>query len=124
MYKVFVHTSFSSAHRLREYEGPCEALHGHNWKIEAAVEAQELDQLGMVIDFKQLKQELKTIIDRLDHTYLNEVPPFDALNPSSENIAHYLFQELKKVINDGRKQVSEVRVWESEGSLALYSEAR
>ena len=122
MYRVVVQMFFSSAHCLREYEGPCEALHGHNWKVTVAVEAEELDPLGMVIDFKVLKNEVNLIIQRLDHTYLNEIAPFDTVNPSSENIAHYIFQELKKGIDDQRKRVAEVRVWESEGSLAIYSE--
>ena len=122
MYRVIVHTHFSSAHCLREYDGPCEALHGHNWKVAVWVESQELDRLGMVIDFKVLKDEVNQLIQRLDHTYLNDIAPFDTVNPSSENIACYLFQELKVKINDERKRVSEVRVWESEGSLAIYSE--
>ncbi|HQO77373.1 MAG TPA: 6-carboxytetrahydropterin synthase, partial [Thermodesulfobacteriota bacterium] len=103
-------------------DGPCETLHGHNWKVVAAVKAQELDHLGMVVDFKVLKQALKSIIERMDHTYLNEVPPFDRLNPTSEHIARFIFYELGKVINDDRKRVSEIRVWESEGSLARYCE--
>ena len=85
MYRVVVQTFFSSAHCLREYEGPCEALHGHNWKVTVAVEAEKLDRLGMVIDFKVLKREVNRIIQRLDHTYLNEIAPFDTVNPSSEN---------------------------------------
>ena len=122
MYRVVIHTHFSSAHCLREYNGPCEALHGHNWKVAVAVESQKLDRLGMVIDFKILKDEVNQLIQRLDHTYLNDIAPFDTLNPTSENIACYLFQELKAQINDENKRVSEVRVWESEGSLAIYSE--
>ena len=122
MYSVLIETHFSSAHCLREYDGPCEALHGHNWKVTVAVQADVLDELGMVVDFKVLKQEVGKVIDRLDHTYLNDLPPFDTVNPSSENIAHYIFHEVKKTIDDERKRVSEVCVWESEGSMATYSE--
>ena len=122
MYRVVVETHFSSAHCLRGYDGPCEALHGHNWKVTVSVQAKTLDDLGMVLDFKVLKQEVNKIIDQLDHTYLNEKAPFDAVNPSSENIACYIFQELKPKINDERKRISEVRVWESEGSMATYTE--
>ncbi len=122
MYRVVVHAFFSSAHCLRGHEGPCESLHGHNWKVSVAVEANDLDRIGMVIDFKELKNEVTIIIQRLDHTYLNEIAPFDTVNPSSENIAHYIFQELKQGIDDKRKRVAEVRVWESEGSMAIYSE--
>ncbi len=122
MYRVVAQAFFSSAHCLRGYEGPCEALHGHNWKVTVSVQSETLDELGMVIDFKILKQELNKIIDRLDHTYLNELVPFDTVNPSSENMARYIFQELKKTIDDDRKRVSEVSVWESEGSMATYAE--
>jgi len=122
MYKVVVHTFFSSAHNLREYQGKCEDLHGHNWKVAVEVAAETLDNLGMVMDFKALKKELHNLIQNLDHKYLNEVPPFDTLNPSSENIAYYIFQELKKAINDERISVTSVTVWESENSASIYSE--
>ncbi|MFH0812565.1 MAG: 6-carboxytetrahydropterin synthase QueD [Pseudomonadota bacterium] len=122
MYKVVVHTHFSSAHNLREYQGVCEELHGHNWKVAVQVAAGELDRLGLVIDFKVLKKEVKAVIQRLDHKYLNNIPPFDTLNPSSENIAHYIFQELKKTINNQKIRVIEVTVWESDSSAATYSE--
>ena len=121
MYEIAVHTYFSSAHSLREYKGKCEDLHGHNWKVAVQVEADTLDSLGMVMDFKTLKQELSNVIQRLDHRYLNDVPPFDTLNPSSENIACYIFQELKQSIDDHRVSVSKVTVWESENSAAVYS---
>lgn len=122
MYEVIVHTYFSSAHSLRGYQGKCEELHGHNWKVAVQVKAETLDSLGMVVDFKIVKQELKKIIQRLDHKYLNDIPPFDSLNPSSENLAHYIFQEFKKAINNERVMVAKVMVWESEDSLAIYSE--
>ncbi len=97
-----VHTHFSSAHSLRGYQGNCEELHGHNWKVGVQIAAETLDNLGMVIDFKVLKQKLHQIIQRLDHKHLNDLPPFDALNPSSENIAFYIFQELKKSLTHDR----------------------
>lgn len=117
-----VHTHFSSAHSLRGYRGNCEELHGHNWKVGVQIAAETLDNLGMVIDFKVLKQELHQIIQRLDHKHLNDIPPFDALNPSSENIAFYIFQELKKSLTHDRIIVAKVTVWESDDSSASYSE--
>ena len=122
MYEVVVYTYFSAAHNLRGYHGKCEELHGHNWKVSVQVGAEKLDQLGMVIDFKELKKELNKVIQKLDHKYLNDVPPFDSINPSSENIAYYIFQELKKAINSGRIKVIKVSVWESEDSTATYLE--
>ena len=122
MYELVVHTHFSSAHSLRGYQGKCEELHGHNWKVGAQIAAETLDNLGMVIDFKVLKQELNKIIQRLDHKYLNNIPPFNSLNPSSENIAFYIFQELKKILKIDRRSLTKVTVWESEDSSASYSE--
>ena len=122
MYKVSVHTHFSSAHCLRGYKGKCEELHGHNWKVAVQIASKKLDNLGMVVDFKIVKQELKKVLEKLDHKHLNEIPPFDSLNPSSENIACYIFQEMKKTINNERVKISEVAVWESDNSWATYSE--
>ena len=122
MYTLVVNTHFSSAHKLRGYQGECEELHGHNWKVIVKVSGETLDHLGMVLDFKVLKQKMNDIVQKLDHRYLNEIPPFDAINPSSENIAGYLFKELKKAINDEKISLSQVKVWESENCAAIYSE--
>ena len=122
MYELTVHAHFSSAHHLREYQGKCEELHGHNWKVGVRIAADTLDHLGMVIDFKVLKNELHKIIERLDHRNLNDIPPFNVLNPSSENIAYYIFQELKKSLGHERIIVAKVTVWESDDSSAGYSE--
>ncbi|HPD60443.1 MAG TPA: 6-carboxytetrahydropterin synthase QueD [Thermodesulfobacteriota bacterium] len=122
MYELMVHTHFSSAHSLRGYRGKCEELHGHNWKVGVQVKAEMLDDIGMVIDFKVLKHELHKIVQKLDHTYLNDIPPFDALNPSSENIAFYIFQELKKSLTHEKVMAAKVTVWESDDSSASYSE--
>ncbi|MCD6353890.1 MAG: 6-carboxytetrahydropterin synthase QueD [Proteobacteria bacterium] len=122
MYTLVVNTHFSSAHKLRGYQGECEELHGHNWKVVVRVSGETLDHLGMVLDFKVLKQKINDIVQKLDHSYLNEIPPFDAISPSSENIACYLFKELKKAINDEKISMSQVKVWESENYAAIYSE--
>ena len=122
MFEVVVHTYFASAHNLRGYKGKCEKLHGHNWKVAVRVTSEKLDSLGMVVDFGDLKEELNAIIEKLDHKYLNDVPPFDKVNPSSENIAHFVFQALAKVMNREGRRVSSVSVWESDSSVATFSE--
>jgi 6-pyruvoyltetrahydropterin/6-carboxytetrahydropterin synthase len=122
MYELTVEAGFSSAHNIRGYEGACENLHGHNWKVEVHVEAKKLDQLGMVVDFRFIKTRLKELLDRLDHKYLNEIPPFDKENATAENIARYVYKELSKKLNDQRVKVAKIRVWESDHAAASYCE--
>jgi 6-pyruvoyltetrahydropterin/6-carboxytetrahydropterin synthase len=116
-YKLSVVKSFASAHCLREYKGKCENMHGHNWKVRAAFIGTELDKTGMLFDFTDIKAHLDKIMHYLDHKFLNEVPPFNIVNPTAENIAAYIFAELKKV-ETGTAKVCEVEVWESETSSA------
>ncbi len=111
---------FAAAHRLREYEGNCERLHGHNWKVEATVEAAELDARGMAVDFRVVKDALRDVLGGLDHAYLNEIPPFDGeWNPSSENLARYIFGRM-----EGRFpapcRLRSVTVWESPDAKAEF----
>lgn len=120
MYTVSVIRHFSSAHSLREYLGKCEALHGHNWKVEVYVGGRDLDKLGMVIDFKIIKTCLDELLEQYDHVVLNEVPPFDKINPSSENIARVFFEKLSAELNDENVKVQSLVVWESENSKATY----
>ncbi|MFC1712199.1 6-carboxytetrahydropterin synthase QueD [Candidatus Poribacteria bacterium] len=120
MYEVTIETHFSSAHRLRQYDGECERLHGHNWDVKVSVASEKLNDLGMVIDFKELKGETNKLMDKFDHQYLNEVPPFTELNPTTENIAKYIFDELSGSINTDSTKVSKVTVWESPTSYASY----
>ena len=119
MFKVSVTTKFAAAHRLKGYEGPCENLHGHNWLIKATVATDQLDNIGLAYDFKKLKSHLHNIIDRLDHQFINEVAPFDQLNPTSENIAKFIFEALAKKLPAGVKVLS-IEVGESEQYLAAY----
>jgi 6-pyruvoyltetrahydropterin/6-carboxytetrahydropterin synthase len=119
-YALTVRSSFAAAHRLREYEGNCERLHGHNWRVEVTVESETLDSQGMAIDFRVIKSSLAELLHRLDHKYLNEVPPFDALNPSSENLARHLFEEMEHAIPEPAR-VARVTVWESDDARAEYS---
>jgi len=122
MYELMVESSFSSAHQLRGYKGECEKLHGHNWKVQVHVVAEKLNELDMAIDFHELKDFVGEVIAPLDHGFLNELFPFTEKNPSSENIAKWIFDSLKKKVNDGNLRLSAVTVWESETTSATYFE--
>jgi 6-pyruvoyltetrahydropterin/6-carboxytetrahydropterin synthase len=122
MFVLKIVTDFAAAHSLRNYPGDCSRLHGHNWQIEVLVASKELDDVGMVIDFREIKQKTKMVIKRLDHQYLNEVPPFDQLNPTAENIAKYFFEEIGQLINTENVRVKEVTIWETLRASVTYSE--
>lgn len=123
MYKIGVWDHFSSAHYLRNYKGKCEHLHGHNWKVEVVLEGDSLDKAGMMMDFGILKKHLKQIMDSLDHKCLNDdLAFFKSLSPSSENIAYYIFENMKKRLKIKNVRVFEVKVFESENSYAIYRE--
>jgi 6-pyruvoyltetrahydropterin/6-carboxytetrahydropterin synthase len=123
VYSLTVRDSFAAAHRLREYEGNCEHLHGHNWQVELSVESDRLDALGMALDFRVMKRALSDLLSRWDHKYLNEIPPFTEENPSSENLARRIFEEMEGLL-PGPARVSRVVVWESEDARAEYSRPR
>lgn len=110
---------FSSAHSLRGYAGNCERVHGHNWKVEVVVSCSGLDERGLGIDFRDLKSALKDVLGRLDHKNLNEVEPFDKMNPSSENLASYIFTDLEKRMPE-KILLKRVTVWESEYASASF----
>lgn len=118
-FELKVSDIFSSAHSLRGYEGNCERIHGHNWKVDVVVACQELDDQGMGVDFKDLKRALKNVLEGLDHKNLNDVEPFDRVNPSSENIASYIFSQLEKRVSNNIS-LMRVTVWESESACASY----
>lgn len=121
MHELSVSLEFSAAHNLRGYRGKCEELHGHNWKVEAAVKGQTLDNIGMLVDFSDLKKVLKDVLAGLDHAYLNETEPFKKINPTSENIAAWIYGRLKKKFPK-KVSLSYVKVWETEKNCACYSE--
>ena len=123
MYEITIEAHFSAAHRLRQYDGECERLHGHNWKVQVSVASQKLNELGMVMDFRELKGKTNTLMDEFDHQYLNEVPPFTELNPTTENIARYIFDKLSKTINTDFIRVTRVTTWESETCWASYEKS-
>ena len=120
MYEITILSHFSGAHRLRYLHGKCEELHGHNWKIEVSVASDRLNKEGLVIDFQILKQRVEKVIESLDHTYLNDLPYFSEKEPSSENIAKYIFDKLKKELKAYRVTLKKVTAWESETACASY----
>jgi 6-pyruvoyltetrahydropterin/6-carboxytetrahydropterin synthase len=120
MYEVAIRSRFSAAHRLNNYGGKCEALHGHNWVVEVGVEGEQLGEAELLMDFKVLKRHVHETLDQLDHTLLNDHPWFAEHNPSSERIAQWLHGQIAAKIEDPRLRVSFVRVWESEDSAATY----
>ena len=122
MYKLTIRTSFAAAHNLINYQGECENLHGHNWKVELAVIARELDKAGLGIDFKILKREAGLVIKELDHKFLNENPAFETVSPSSENISRFLYERLSERLNNENISVESVTVWESDNASACYYE--
>ncbi len=116
MYKVKVEANFSSAHNLRGYKGKCEELHGHNWKVEMLAGQSKLDKIGFVLDFKYMKKILNDALEELDHKYLNKLAYFKKINPTSENIAKYIYDKLKPKI----PVLISVTVWENPASCAIY----
>jgi 6-pyruvoyltetrahydropterin/6-carboxytetrahydropterin synthase len=120
MYQLSVEQEFDAAHALRGYQGKCEALHGHRFRVVATVQAAKLDGIGMAYDFTLLKKHLASLLSRLDHTYLNEVTPFDKINPSSENIAATIFNELKPGLAGAPVSLVSIEVWESPQSRVVY----
>lgn len=121
MFEVTIEETFAAGHALRNYRGKCENVHGHNYRCQVTVEGAELDSVGLLVDFVELKRVVHGVLDRLDHTWLNDFPPFDVLNPSAENIAKYIYDE----VFDGLKaktgiRVGSIRLWETDTSLATY----
>jgi 6-pyruvoyltetrahydropterin/6-carboxytetrahydropterin synthase len=121
-YTLKVLTDFSAAHTLRDYPGACSRMHGHNWKVEAEVVATQLNTMGMAIDFKEIKTAAREIAARLDHYYLNDLEPFQKINPTAENIAQYFYRELAKKLNSDTVKVSKLTLWETERACVSYSE--
>ena len=123
MYELRVESRFSAAHRLREYAGKCERLHGHNYRVELVLGCGELNRLGMVMDFQDLKDVLGEVVGRIDHQYLNELEPFDTVNPTAEQIARYVCEAAASRLPDGIT-LRKVTCWESETCAASYAPDR
>lgn len=120
LYELKVISDFAAAHNLRNFRGKCENLHGHNWKIEVVLRGNRLDESGVVVDFGEIKQVIRELLSEIDHKYLNDLPYFATHNPSSENIARYLFERLDERLNNGDRWIRSVTAWESEDACATY----
>jgi 6-pyruvoyltetrahydropterin/6-carboxytetrahydropterin synthase len=122
MYEVYVDEQFAAAHNLRNYKGKCENLHGHNYKVRVNLSGPQLDETGLLYDFVHLKQVIQGVLRTLDHKYLNELKPFDVLNPSAENIAKHIYDETSKQMRTtpNGAAISSITVWESEVTAATY----
>lgn len=125
MFEVTVEDTFAAGHALRGYRGKCENPHGHNYKVRVTLAGQELDKAGLLLDFKDLREVMKNVIDRLDHQMINELEPFTILNPSAENLARYFYEETNHKLRrdtNGRVRVKDVTIWETDETTARYFE--
>jgi 6-pyruvoyltetrahydropterin/6-carboxytetrahydropterin synthase len=122
MYEVSVDETFAAAHNLRGYKGKCEDLHGHNYKVRVTLAGKEVDSVGLLYDFVHLKQVIQSVIRSLDHKYLNELSPFDVVNPSAENIAKYIYDQTAKQLHQtpNGAGVSSITVWETDVTAVTY----
>jgi 6-pyruvoyltetrahydropterin/6-carboxytetrahydropterin synthase len=121
-FEIYVETHFSAAHSLRGYPGDCARVHGHNWIVAVFIKCRELNEIGIGIDFREIKQAVKDLLKNFDHCYLNDLQPFHDLNPTSENMARYVYKTLGNKINSNAVSVSKVKVSESPNSGAFYWE--
>lgn len=122
MFELKILSQFAAAHQLREFEGKCENLHGHNWKVEVYVTGNKLEKNGLLMDFRLIKKATEEVLDGLDHQFLNDLEVFSTINPSSENIARYIFESLALKLDNGQVRVSKVTAWESDTACASYME--
>ena len=121
MFEVSVEETFAAGHALRNYKGKCENPHGHNYRVQITFSGPDLDSAGLLVDFVDVKKLMHTVVDRLDHQYLNDLAPFDVLNPSAENMAKYFYDEIGGALERGTPvKLQEVRVWETDTSCAAY----
>ena len=121
MFEVTIEESFAAGHALRNYRGKCENVHGHNYRVQITVQGEQLDANGLLVDFIEVKRLMTRVVDYLDHRFINDLPPFTELNPSAENIAKYFYDEMHGGLrNTVPARISEVRVWETDTSIAVY----
>ena len=122
MFEVTIEETFAAGHALRNYKGKCENVHGHNYRCEVTVEGEQLDHVGLLVDFVLLKKVVQSVIDRMDHQWLNDFPPFDVLNPSAENIAKFLYDEASKEMREmpNAPRIKSITVWETDETSATY----
>jgi len=120
MYEVTIIKSFSAAHLLAQIGGKCEELHGHNFRVEVTVAAPDLNESGLLIDFRVVKKWLSVILDQMDHKHLNELPCFAGVNPSAENIAKYIYTSMEPKATESQVRIARIKVWESENAAVAY----
>lgn len=119
MFELTVEETFAAGHALRNYRGKCENVHGHNYRVELTLAGKELDEAGLLLDFVEIRRLLHAVVDRMDHRFLNEVPPFDTINPTAENMARYIYDEIAREL-PGRVALTAVRLWETDTASAIY----
>jgi 6-pyruvoyltetrahydropterin/6-carboxytetrahydropterin synthase len=121
MFEVTIEESFSSGHALRNYRGKCENVHGHNYRCQVAIQGEKLDEIGLLVDFVELKRVVHSVLDRMDHQWLNDFPPFDAINPSAENMAKFIYDEVSSGLQGKNGiRVAAIRLWETDTASATY----
>lgn len=124
MFEVTVEETFAAGHALRGYRGKCENVHGHNYRVQVTIEGERLDSAGLLVDFVELKRVMHAVVDRLDHQFLNDLPPFDVQNPSAENMAKYFYDEISGALGEKNFEVpvrvGQVKIWETDTSTATY----
>jgi 6-pyruvoyltetrahydropterin/6-carboxytetrahydropterin synthase len=120
MFEVSVEYSFAAGHALRNYKGKCENIHGHNYRVQVTVAGNTLNEVGLLVDFSDLKKEIRLLVTRFDHQFLNQVAPFDQLNPSAENLAKFISDGIGLRLQDQGLRICAVTVWETDTSSATY----
>ena len=118
MFEICVEHTFAAGHALRNYNGKCENIHGHNYRVQVAIEGHEVDENGLLFDFADLKKRLRATTEYLDHQFINDLKPFDEINPSAENIAKFIFDDIQKGLSAA--EISYVKVWETPTSFAIF----
>jgi 6-pyruvoyltetrahydropterin/6-carboxytetrahydropterin synthase len=121
MFEVTIEETFAAGHALRNYRGKCENVHGHNYRCQVTLAGPELDSIGLLVDFVELKKVVHAVLDRMDHQWLNEFPPFDVINPSAENMAKYIYDQVSTGLQDQKAvRVGAVKLWETDTASATY----
>lgn len=123
MFEVTVEQTFAAGHALREYKGKCENVHGHNYRVQVTVEGEQLNRIGLLVDFVELKRAVREVIAYLDHQFINDLEPFTVINPSAENLAKYFYDEVSArvhITTDTPARIAQVKIWETDTSIAVY----
>ena len=124
MFEVSVEETFAAGHALRHYKGKCENVHGHNYRVQVVLQGDQLDSIGLLVDFAELKRLLRGVVAYLDHRFINDLPPFDVWNPSAENMARYFYEEIEKGLAAGQREapvrIVHVKIWETDTTTATY----